>query len=189
MIHSQPPGDMSAVDATTMVKTILYATDLGIYGPYLLEHVSDLAQRHRAQVIVVHAIEPLSPFADAVLEAFVPENARQSLKSQGLDDVLETIRLQVMAAFEDDFIDFEGSRDWLADVRVLAGKAPDVILSESQRLNADLIVIGSHGSNKAQNSFTSIGSVASKVLQLSQIPVYLIPTQTSRLGLSSRFAG
>ena len=79
---------MSAVNASTMVKTILYATDLGIYGPYLLEHVSDLAQRHDAKVFVVHAIEPLSPFADAVLEAFVPEDARQSLKTQGLESGL-----------------------------------------------------------------------------------------------------
>ncbi|MDX1693022.1 MAG: universal stress protein [Ketobacteraceae bacterium] len=172
-----------------MVRTILYATDLGIYGPYLLEHVSDLAQRHNATVTVVHAVEPLSPFADAVLEAFVPEDARQSLKSQGLEEVLETIRTQVMAAFEDDFIDFHGGRDWLADVRVLAGNAPDVILSEARRLGADLIVIGSHGSNKPENSFTSIGSVASKVLQLSQVPVYLIPTQTNRLTSSRGFLG
>ena len=179
---------MSAVNASTMVKTILYATDLGIYGPYLLEHVSDLAQRHDAKVFVVHAIEPLSPFADAVLEAFVPEDARQSLKTQGLESVLETIRLRVMAAFEDDFIDFEGGRDWLADVRVLAGNAPDVILAESQRIQADLIVIGSHGSNHPQSSFTSIGSVASKVLQLSQIPVYLVPTQSNRQGALGRFS-
>ena len=172
-----------------MVKNILYATDLGIYGPYLLEHVSDLAQRHDARVTVVHAIEPLSPFADAVLEAFVPEDTRHSLKSKGLDEVLDTIRTQVMAAFQDDFIDFEGSREWLQDVRVLAGKAPDVILSESQRLKADLIVIGSHGSNKPENSFTSIGSVASKVLQLSQVPVYLIPTQSNRLSIGNRFVG
>ena len=172
---------MSAVNVMPMVKTILYATDLGIYGPYLLEHDSDLAQRHRAKVVVVHAIEPLSPFADAVLEAYVPEDARQCLKTKGIDEVLDTIRRQVLAAFEDDFIDYEGNRDWLEDVRVVAGRAPDVILSESQRLHADLIVIGSHGSHNNDNSFTSIGSVASKVLQLSQVPVYLIPTQTDRL--------
>lgn len=178
---------MASASASTMVKTILYATDLGIYGPYLLEHVSDLAQRHDARVFVVHAIEPLSPFADAVLEAFVPEDTRQSLKNQGLDNVLETIRLRVMAAFEDDFIDFEGSRDWLADVRVLAGNAPDVILAESQRIHADLIVIGSHGSHQGHSSFTSIGSVASKVLQLSQIPVYLVPTQSKRQSIIGHF--
>lgn len=166
-----------------MVKTILYATDLGIFGPYLLEHVSDLAQRHGAKVVVVHAIEPLSPFADAVLEAFVPEDTRSSLKSNGLDDVLETIRQQVLAAFEDDFIDFEGDRGWLDDVRVVAGKAPDVILAEAQRLGVDLIVIGSHSGNKQEDSYTSIGSVASKVLQLSHVPVYLIPTQTKRAAL------
>lgn len=172
---------MSAASAVPMVKKILYATDLGIYGPYLLEHVNDLAQRHGAKVVVVHAIEPLSPFADAILEAFVPEDARRSLKSDGLNEVLDTIRQQVLEAFEDDFIDFEGDRDWLDDVRVLAGKAPDVILSEAQKINADLIVIGSHGSREEPHRLTSIGSVASKVLQLSPIPVYLVPTQTKRL--------
>ena len=177
---------MSA-SAIPMVKTILYATDLGIYGPYLLEHVSELALSHGAKVIVVHAIEPLSPFADAVLEAYVPENLRRSLKDNGLDEVLGTIRAQVMAAIEDDFIDYDGDRDWLQDVRVLAGKAPDVILEEAQKFSADLIVIGSHGSSKARDSFTSIGSVASKVLQLSHIPVYLVPTQSNRITKKAHF--
>ncbi|MCG8673298.1 MAG: universal stress protein [Pseudomonadales bacterium] len=171
---------MSATDAIPMVKRILYATDLGIYGPYLLEHVSELAERYKAKVVVVHAIEPLSPFADAVLEAYVPDNAKESLKGDGIEHVLDTIRLKVMAAFEDDFIDYQGDRDWLEDVLVVAGRAPEVILQQAREQSADMIVIGSHGSGRLNNNYTSIGSVASKVLQLSEVPVYLVPTQTKR---------
>lgn len=177
---------MSMGDAIPMVKKIIYATDLGIYGSYLLEHVSDLAERHKAKVVVVHAIEPLSPFADAVLEAFVPEDDKKNLKMEGIENVLDTIRLRVMAAFEDDFIDYDGDREWLEDVLVVAGNAPDVILQQAREQNADLIVIGSHGKGMNSN-YISIGSVASKVLQLSEIPVYLVPTQTKRTGTLSQF--
>lgn len=171
---------MPPVETLPMVRKILYATDLGMYGPFLLEHVNELAKNYNAKVVVVHAIEPLSPFADAVLEAFVPESDKDKLKTQGLESVLDTIRLRVMSAFEDDFIDFSGDRGWLEDVLVVAGKAPDVILDQAREQAADLIVIGSHGSGSQCNVCTSIGSVASKVLQLSEIPVYLVPTQTKR---------
>ncbi len=177
---------MSADYTNPMVKKIIYASDLGIYGPYLLEHVSELAEMHNAKVIVVHAIEPLSPFADAVLEAFVPESEKQSLKTDGIENVLDSIRLRVMAAFEDDFIDYDGDRSWLEDVFVVAGKAPEVILQQAREQNADLIVIGSHGNGLHGKNYTSIGSVASKVLQLSEIPVYLVPTQTKRINNLSR---
>lgn len=177
---------MSTEDAIPMVKKIIYATDLGIYGPYLLEHVSDLAERHKAKVVVVHAIEPLSPFADAVLEAFVPEDEKKTLKMEGIENVLDTIRLRVMSAFEDDFIDYDGGREWLEDVLVVAGKAPEVILQQAREQNADLIVIGSHGNGQHSN-YTSIGSVASKVLQLSEVPVYLVPTQTKRISNLAQF--
>lgn len=161
-----------------MLNTILYATDLGLYGPFLLEHVCELAKRHGAQVHVVHAIEPIGLFADAILKTYVPDTVKSELQHGGIESVKDAIRLQVKHAFEDDFIDFEGNRDWIADVHVVDGAPADVILKEAERLGVDLIVLGTHGG--VSSHATALGSVANKVLQLARVPVYLVPTSSSR---------
>ncbi|CBL45262.1 Universal stress protein UspA [gamma proteobacterium HdN1] len=161
-----------------MLKTILYATDLGLYGPFLLEHVCELARCHQAQVYVVHAIEPISLFADALLKTFVPDMAKSELEHGGIESVRAAIRVQVKRAFEDDLIDFQEDKEWIADVQVLEGSPAEVILKEAERLHVDLIVLGTHAGNNDRG--TAIGSVANKVLQLSRVPVYLVPTHSVR---------
>ena len=157
-----------------MIKTILYATDLGLFGPFILEHVCELANRHDARVTVVHAVEPVGLLADALLETYLTEADKARLNAHGYDAVMATIRARVIQAFEEDFIDFKGPRKQVKDVRVLSGEASTVILTEAEKIGADLIVLGTHGNGSGA---TALGSVASKVLQLCKMPVYLVPTQ------------
>ncbi|OUS23826.1 hypothetical protein A9Q99_26515 [Gammaproteobacteria bacterium 45_16_T64] len=161
-----------------MVNTILYATDLGLYGPYMLEHVGDLAKSHNAQVYMLHVIEPLGVFADAVLETYITDDSKAGLRENGLNEVLVAIRAKVRAVFEQDLKDYDAETRWLKDVHVIGGSPAEVILTDAEAVKADLIVIGSHGGAKEMS--TPLGSVASKVLQLSPIPVYMIPTATDR---------
>ncbi|HAG93216.1 MAG: universal stress protein UspA [Pseudomonadales bacterium] len=157
-----------------MLNNILYATDLGLYGPYILEHVCELANKHSAQVTVIHAVEPVSVFAGALLETYVPQEDKAALRLHGYEAVMTTIRARVRQAFEEDFIDRSEAKTCIQDVLVLDGEACEVILETARAVDADLIVMGTHG-NQSDNS-TAIGSVASKVLQLSHIPIYLVPT-------------
>lgn len=157
-----------------MLNNILYAADLGLFGPFILEHVCELASKHNAQVTVIHAVEPVSVFAGALLETYVPQEDKAALKQHGYEAVMATIRARVRQAFEDDFIDLRGSRECIRDVQVVGGEACQVILDMAEKIDADLIVMGTHGGHSDHS--TAIGSVASKVLQLSQVPIYLVPT-------------
>ncbi|MAR93359.1 MAG: universal stress protein [Pseudomonadota bacterium] len=159
-----------------MLRNILYASDLGLFGPYLLEHVCELAFRHQARVTVIHAVEPVSVFAGALLETYVPQKDKKALKQHGYQAVMATIRARVRQAFEEDFIDFQGPLDCIAGVEVQEGDAWQVILDTAERTGADLIVMGSRSGHQSRG--TTIGSVASKVLQLSPVPVYLVPVDT-----------
>jgi len=161
-----------------MLNNILYAADLGLFGPFILEHVCELASRHNAQVTVVHAVEPVSVFAGALLETYVPQEDKAALKRHGYEAVMTTIRARVRQAFEEDFIDFKGSTECICDVQVYDGDACQVILDTAEKIDADLIVMGTHGGHS--NRSTAIGSVATKVLQLSQVPIYLVPTTMMR---------
>lgn len=155
-----------------MIKTILYPTDLGIYSNYMLQQVLALAEDNNARIVIMHAIEPMGVFADAVLETYVPREMMGELKAYGLDAVMDAIRQQVLEAFQQELIDSPYSSDRIVDVRVLKGQPADMILQESVAVGADLITLGSCG---VMRDLPLLGATASKVLQLSQIPVYLIP--------------
>ena len=43
-----------------MIRSILYATDLGLYAPYVLQHALALTRSFNAALYVVHAVEPMA---------------------------------------------------------------------------------------------------------------------------------
>ncbi len=155
-----------------MVTNILYATDLGLYAPYLLQHVMSLASKHNARVHAVHAIEPLGVFAESILTTYMPARDAQNLRSSGFNDVLDRIREQVESAFEDEFVDCRCDLKLSKGIQVLQGKPADVIMDTAKRCNADLIVIGS---SSLPSDEPKLGSVAASVLSRSPIPVFLVP--------------
>lgn len=168
-----------------MIRTILYPTDLGLYSSYLLQHVATLAENYNAKIVAVHAVEPLGVFADAVLETYVPTDMIGELKQYGLQSVMEAIREQVVEAFEEEFIDYEMDSSRIADVRVMRGSPSDVILEEAKRCRADLIVMGSHSQRE---SYTPVlGSVVSKVLQISPVPVFMVPIAEPSLSFQGEY--
>ena len=173
-----------------MVQRILYPTDLGIHASLLLGHVMEMAEHHDAEVIAVHAVEPLGVFADAVLETYIPVDMMGDLRSYGLPAVMEAIRQQVIEAFAEEFIDVPSSMDRIRDVCVMRGSPADVILQYAESTSADMIVMGARGPESEYSNL--LGSTAAKVLQLSKVPVLMVPLQGSKVQSSGgihRFAG
>ena len=165
-----------------MIQTILLATDLSIYTTYLLHHVDALARRHSASVVVLHAIEPGGEIGDVVVETFLPVEARHELQSLCIPRIIESVKSRILDTLEDEFIDGHSGLSAVRDVQVVPGRAVDVILEQAGRCNADLIVVGSHGLNTPMPNM--LGSVTSRILQLSRVPVYMVPlvrNVTSRL--------
>ena len=54
-----------------MIRSMLYATDLGLYAPYVMQHALALARTFEAELYVVHAVEPMGLFAESVLQSFL----------------------------------------------------------------------------------------------------------------------
>ncbi len=156
-----------------MIRTILYPTDLGLYSSLLLKHVMELSEQYQAEVVTVHAVEPLGVFADAVLETYMPADIIDDLRHYGLAAVMDAICQQVRNGFEDEFIDLHLNASRIRDIKVLRGQPADVILQTAIDECVDVIVMGSHGHDVDQGGF--LGATASKVLQRSSVPVYLVP--------------
>ncbi|NQD81194.1 universal stress protein, partial [Pseudomonas sp. CrR14] len=132
-----------------MIRSILYATDLGLYAPYVLQHALALARSFNSRLYVVHVVEPMGLFAESVLQTYVDEARLKELRSTGLDTVMSSIELRVLEGFRDELGDNRDDLDLIGSVQVLRGDAPLTILEHAQKLAVDLLVVGSHSHGAA----------------------------------------
>jgi nucleotide-binding universal stress UspA family protein len=156
-----------------MIQTILFATDMGLHTSYLLHHVNSLACQHDARVIVVHAIEPPGHLGDAVVQAYLSNDVKHEFEQEGISQIIDGVKGCIVDVLEEEFIDGQQGLSNIRDVRVVAGKPTDVILSVAAECGADMIILGSHGHDTMTPNL--LGSVTSKILQTSRVPVYMVP--------------
>ncbi|WP_137817179.1 MULTISPECIES: universal stress protein [unclassified Pseudomonas] len=156
-----------------MVHSILYATDLGLYAPYVLQHALALTRAFNAELYVVHAVEPMGLFAESVLQTYLDEDLLKDMRSNGLSTVMASIEQRVFEGFRDELGEAQQDMALIRAVRVVQGDPPLVILDEAQRFAVDLLVVGSHSHGTAQD--IPLGRTAARLVQLSEVPVYLVP--------------
>ncbi len=161
-----------------MIRSMLYATDLGLYAPFVLQHALALARTFNAELHVIHVVEPMGLFAESVLQSYLAEDVLRELHSEGVNTVLEGIELRVLASFRDELGEGNQDLELIRSVRVVQGDPSNVILEQALRLEVDLLVVGSH-SHGAEGD-TPIGRTAARVLQLSEVPVYMVPMVQNR---------
>lgn len=156
-----------------MIRSILYATDLGLYASYVLQHALAMTRSFNANLYVVHAVEPMGLFAESVLQTYLDGDTLQELRRNGLVTVMSSIEQRVLEGFRDELGDGVQDLELIRAVRVIQGDPPTVILEEAQKLGVDLLVVGSH-SHGAEMA-VPLGRTAARLLQLSEVPVYLVP--------------
>jgi nucleotide-binding universal stress UspA family protein len=156
-----------------MLSSILYATDLGLYAPYVLQHALALAKAFQSDLYVVHAVEPMGLFAESVLQTYLDEKTLQELRSKGLTTVMASIEQRVLEGFRDEMGEAQQDMQIVRSVRVVQGDPAQVILDEARKLGVDLLVVGSHSHGAAHD--IPLGRTAARLLQLSETPVYLVP--------------
>ncbi len=157
-----------------MFKKILFAADLGAFTSHALLNVESLAESFNAEVLIVHAIPPLGEFAASVVRSHCSELVKSEvLGTLRIEGLVDSVSKEVYDTLhENNFID--GSIiPRVKDVVVAPGHPASVILYEAERQGVDLIVIGSHGTESLDGRL--LGSVASKVLQLAKVPVFMVP--------------
>jgi nucleotide-binding universal stress UspA family protein len=153
------------------LRTLLCATDLGPRGPDVLRHAAGLAHHFGARLHIIHAIEPLSEFAQFWINTIVPEDLRQPLHADNHAAVQQALQ-QRLDAFCREALAGHAER-LIADIKIVEGPPVRVILAEARRVNAELIVLGSHGHSAIGEAV--LGSVAHKVTMKATVPVLLVP--------------
>ena len=156
-----------------MIGSMLYATDLGVYAPYVMQHALAMARTFKADLYVIHVVEPIGLFAESVLQSYLDEHALSEWQTQGLDTVMASIEQRVLDSFREELDDDAQDLKLIRSVRVIQGDPAQVILDQAQKLSVDLLILGSH--SHGAGAETPLGRTAARVLQLSRVPVYLVP--------------
>lgn len=156
-----------------MIRSMLYATDLGAYAPLVLQHALALARTFEAELHVIHAVEPMGTFAESVLQSYLDAPTLTELQGRGVSAMMANIERRVLDNFSEELADGERDLDLIRAVCVRQGDPADVILDQARRLQADLLVLGSH--SRVAEAGVPLGRTAARVMRLTPVPVYLVP--------------
>ena len=155
------------------IKTILYATDLGDHMRPVFRRAIHLARIHKARIIMLHVMEPLTGTGQAVVDAYLSSKKREQMQHDGMKKVLDTMRARLDQFCKDELGQSPDDSPLVSDVVVHSGRAGDEIPRQAADKEADMIVMGTCSHGLLGRGL--LGSTAGRVVQTSRVPVLVVP--------------
>ena len=158
------------------IKKILYATDLSKNSAYAFMYATDVARRHDAKIVMLHAIEPIPAYAAAYT------GITDELKQKQQEETVEEIRNRL-----GEFCEKAEAQigtpcvELVSKILVPRGHPPEEILNAADKEGCDVIVLGTHGKGFLAHTF--LGSVSSAVLHRTRKPVFIIPLPSEKTSI------
>jgi nucleotide-binding universal stress UspA family protein len=152
------------------IKKILYATDLSENSAYAFRYAVSSAQQHGAKIHILHVLEEIKT---NLLWAYFEMEKLQAIREKGKDEIKDRIQKRLAIFCQRELMDSPACRDLVASTEVVEGDPAAEILRKADELEADLVVMGTHGKGLLEHTF--LGSVAEKILHRIKIPVLTIP--------------
>jgi nucleotide-binding universal stress UspA family protein len=154
------------------IEKILYATGLGPAAPYVFRYALSLAQQHDAQIIAVHGMEPLPPFAQSLVELHISHEHSEEMHQQARLKAKERLQERIERLCGDEAcLDLQG-RNRVGAIHIVEGHPAQVILQVAAASGADLIVMGSHRHTVIGEAL--LGTTTHKVLHGTDRPVLVV---------------
>ncbi len=154
------------------IKKILIPFDFSETAELVLEHAVFMAKLHRADIILLHVIESYS-FTSAISQAFGKSQTEfeQKIESSANDKLKElTSKLHHDSGMTVNF-------------RIENGKIYKSIVNVAQEIDADVILMGTHGISGFQEFL--IGSNTYRVVMGAPCPVISVQTHAIKIGFKN----
>ena len=151
------------------VRTILWPTDLSKNSIKAAKHVSSLALKYGAKVILLYVgVDLMSMFPAYGTPSEDQVQHFQTWEIQQAKKHLEGVCAKELKACPN------------IEVKLVQGDAASEILKMVKKAKADLVVLTSHGRghDELDQKSTDFGSVAKKVMAQSPVPVHLVNPYT-----------
>ena len=159
------PGFVSVTLEQTRLEAavdLVVATDFSAHGMKVLGVARHMGEALGARLWVIHVVAPQSDFRAYGGGARTDRNvAAQELRQE------HRLVQAAAAALREDGLEAVGL--------MIEGPPVQTILDEAGRLEADLIIIGSHGYGAVFSAL--LGSVSSGVVRKASCPVLVVPVQ------------
>jgi len=154
-------------------QNILIATDLSPNSEYAFKHAVVLARTSQAKIHLLHIVPEIDPGFRSYVAAVMGEGKLEKFESLHESEARAEIKRELEEFAREELADHPEDFANIAGIEVLHGHPVTQILQAAERLNADVIVMGTHGKGALEHTF--LGSVAEKVLHKSKCPVFTIP--------------
>ena len=154
-----------------VIKKILYATDLSKNSAFAFQYATDYAEKHGAQIVILHVFEDLRQVDTTFRHYFTGEQLTSITKN--MDQTVDKIKSR-LSTFCDNVRQDDPACIFRVDqIDVCGGYPANMILDKADEYECDVIFMGTHGKGFVAHAF--LGSVAEKVLRRSRKPVFTIP--------------
>ena len=155
------------------IKTILYATDLSKNSAYAFRYAVNSAQKHDAKIHILHVMEALPSAAEGLITQFIGEEKIRQMRKEMGEDMIGRIRERLRQFAEKELKRDPKTLKKVVSVDVVYGSPAAEILRKAEEMNADVVILGTHGKGVIGHAF--LGSVSEQVLHRIRRPVYIIP--------------
>jgi nucleotide-binding universal stress UspA family protein len=158
---------------TPQIKKILYATDLSKNSSYAFLYAVDMAKKHDARIVILHAIEPLPAYAEIYIDK------KDEFRKKQHEEIVESIKNHLQGFCKKAEVQIgPPCVELVSKILVPEGHPPEEILNAADEEGCDVIVIGTHGKGFLAHAF--LGSVSNAVLHRARKPVFTIPLPSEK---------
>ncbi|MDT8419058.1 MAG: universal stress protein [Desulfuromonadales bacterium] len=154
------------------INKILYATGMGAGAPYVFRYALAMARQHDAEIIAISALEPLSTFAQSLVELHISHQQSEEIHRSAQAQAREQLKQRITQLCEKECgIDPQGAQR-VSEIRIEEGLPAAVILAAAEHDDVDLIIMGSHRHTVIGDSL--LGTTTHKVLHSATKPVLVV---------------
>lgn len=154
-------------------KKILVTTDLSPNAEHAFKHAVNIAKQHNSEIHLLNVIPEVDTSFRSYVTAVMGAGQLEKLEQDHEVSAREEIKREIDHFAQEELANKPELLKQFAGSIVIHGNAVAGILKTADELDADLIIMGTHGKGYLEYAF--LGSVTEKVLRKSKRPVLAIP--------------
>ena len=157
------------------IKKILYATDLSENSRLAFGYAASLAKQYSATLMVLHSIEPINPNTHMQISGAMGESEWTHLQIDYEKSMADKMGSKLRQFCQHMQADINEIRIQDEHLLIRNGMSVDKILETAEEIDADLIVMGTHGYGMVKDAL--VGGTARRIVRRSPVPVMVVRSE------------